>query len=48
MSKKINVIIEDDVNKKLRRIQSEMIKKLSKNAIFSVVNIALGKELTKN
>jgi hypothetical protein len=46
MAKRITIMLDDDVDKKLRKIQADQIRSSSKNVSFShVINETLRKEI---
>jgi hypothetical protein len=48
MAKRITIMLDDDINKKIRLMQSKIIKKENKSASFSsVINFLLKENISK-
>ena len=49
MARRITIMLDDDLNKKIRILQSKTIQKENKSASFSkIINSLLAKQISKN
>lgn len=49
MARRVTVLLDDDINKKVRLLQSKMIRKENKSTSFSsVVNFLITKNISKS